>query len=176
MPPPPRSRGSPSSNAFTIVAAETALARAAKVDRGEPSRLLAGVPIPVKDHIWVRGLPAANDSRSLADFAAAEDCACAAPLVEAGAIIVGKTSNREFCHRGVTSNDLWGETRNPHDPSRTAGGPSGGAAASASGMVPLAIGTGGGGSIRIPSAFCGTTGLKPPFGLILCRSNYRLSG
>lgn len=105
----------------------------------------------------MRGLPAANGSRSLAGFAAAEDCACAAAVVEAGAIIVGKTSNREFCYRGVTSNDLWGETRNPHDPSRTAGGPSGGAAASASGMVPLAIGTDGGGSIRIPSAFCGTT-------------------
>ena len=117
-------------NAFTVVAAETALARAAEVDRGEPSRLLAGIPIPVKDHLWVRGLPAANGSRSLAGFVAAEDCACAAPPVEAGAIIVGKTNNREFCYRGVTSNDLWGETRDPHDPSRTAGGPSGGAAAS----------------------------------------------
>lgn len=114
----------------------------------------------------MHGLPAANGSRSLAGFAAAEDCACAAPLVEAGAIIVGRTSNPEFCYRGVTSNDLWGETRNPHDPSRTAGGPSGGAAASASGMAPLAIGTDGGGSIRIPSALCGTTGLKPTFGLI----------
>jgi Asp-tRNA(Asn)/Glu-tRNA(Gln) amidotransferase A subunit family amidase len=124
----------------------------------------------------VHGLPATNGSPSLADFAAAEDCACAAPLVEAGAIIVGKTNNPEFCYHGVTSNDMWGETRNPHDPSRTVAGSSGGAAASASGMVPLAIGTDGGGSIRIPSAFCGTTGLKPPFGLILCRSNYRLSG
>jgi Amidase len=114
----------------------------------------------------VHGLPATNGSPSLAGFVAAEDCACAAPPVEAGAIIVGKTSNPEFCFRGVTSNDLWGETRDPHDPSRTAGGPSGGAAASASGMVPLAIGTGGSGSIRIPSAFCGTTGLKPTFGLI----------
>jgi Asp-tRNA(Asn)/Glu-tRNA(Gln) amidotransferase A subunit family amidase len=121
----------------------------------------------VKDHIWVRGLPATNGSRSLAGFVAAEDCACVARLVEAGAIIVGKTNNPEFCYRGVTSNELWGETRNPRDPSHTAGGSSGGAAASvASGMVPLAIGTDGGGSIRIPSAFCGTTGLKPTFGLI----------
>ena len=154
-------------NAFTVVAAETALARAAEVDRGERSGLLAGVPISVKDHIWVRGLPATNGSRSLAGFVAAEDCACVARLVEAGAIIVGKTNNPEFCYRGVTSNELWGETRNPRDPSRTAGGSSGGAAASvASGMVPLAIGTDGGGSIRIPSAFCGTAGLKPTFGLI----------
>ncbi len=154
-------------NAFTVVAAETALERAAEVDRGERLGLLAGVPISVKDHIWVRGLPATNGSRSLAGFVAAEDCACVARLVEAGAIIVGKTNNPEFCYRGVTSNDLWGETRNPRDPSRTAGGSSGGAAASvASGMVPLAIGTDGGGSIRIPSAFCGTTGLKPTFRLI----------
>ena len=115
----------------------------------------------------MRGLPATNGSCSLADFVAAEDCACVARLVEAGAIIVGKTNNPEFCYRRVTSNELWGETRNPRDPSRTAGGSSGGAAASvASGMVPLAIGTDGGGSIRIPSAFCGTTGLKPTFGLI----------
>jgi Asp-tRNA(Asn)/Glu-tRNA(Gln) amidotransferase A subunit family amidase len=154
-------------NAFTVVAAEKALAQAAEVDRGERSGLLAGVPISVKDHIWVRGLPATNGSRSLAAFVAAEDCACVARLVEAGAVIVGKTNNPEFCYRGVTSNELWGETRNPRDPSRTAGGSSGGAAASvASGMVPLAIGTDGGGSIRIPSAFCGTTGLKPTFGLI----------
>ncbi len=161
-------------NAFTVVAAETAMARAAEVDRGERPGLLAGVPISVKDHIWVRGLPATNGSRSLAGFVAAEDCACVARLVEAGAIIVGKTNNPEFCYRGVTSNDLWGETRNPRDPSRTAGGSSGGAAASvASGMVPLAIGTDGGGSIRIPSAFCGTTGLKPTFGLIPTMPGFR---
>ena len=105
----------------------------------------------------MHGPPATNGSRSLAGFAAAEDCACAAPLVEAGAIIVGKTNSPGFCYRGVTSNDLWGETRNPHDPSRTVAGSSGGAAASASGIVPLAIGTDGGRSIRILSALCGTT-------------------
>ncbi len=154
-------------NACTVVAGQTALAQAAEVDRGERSGPLAGVPISVKDHVWVRGLPATNGSRSLAGFVPAQDCACVARLVDAGAIIVAKTNNPEFCYRGVTSNDLWGETRNPRDPSRTTGGSSGGAAASvASGMVPLAIGTDGGGSIRIPSAFCGTTGLKPTFGLI----------
>ena len=86
-------------NAFTVVAAETALERAAEVDRGERLGLLAGVPISVKDHIWVRGLPATNGSRSLAGFVAAEDCACVARLVEAGAIIVEKTNNPEFCYR-----------------------------------------------------------------------------
>jgi Asp-tRNA(Asn)/Glu-tRNA(Gln) amidotransferase A subunit family amidase len=157
----------PAINAFTVVTAEPALRQAATVDRGDGAGPLAGVPISVKDHVWVRGLPATNGSRALADHIAAEDCACVARLVDAGAIIVGKTNNPEFCYRGVTVNELWGETKNPRDHSRTTGGSSGGAAASvASGMVPLAVGTDGGGSIRIPSAFCGTTGLKPTFGLI----------
>ena len=82
--------------------------------------------------------------------------------VDAGAVVVGKTNNPEFCYRGITDNELFGVTRNPRDPARTAGGSSGGAAASvAAGVVPLAVGTDGGGSIRIPSAFCGTLGLKP---------------
>ena len=125
------------------------------------------MPISVKDHVWVRGLPATNGSRALADFVPDADCVCVARLVDAGAIIVGKTNNPEFCYRGITSNELFGTTRNPRDPTRTAGGSSGGAAASvAAGMVPLAVGTDGGGSIRIPSAFCGTYGLKPTFGLV----------
>jgi Asp-tRNA(Asn)/Glu-tRNA(Gln) amidotransferase A subunit family amidase len=154
-------------NAFTVVTADAALAQAAEVDTGRRSGPLAGVPISVKDHVWVRGLPATNGSRALADFVPDADCACVARLVAAGAIIVGKTNNPEFCYRGVTDNELFGATRNPADPGRTAGGSSGGAAASvAAGMVPLAIGTDGGGSIRIPSAFCGCYGLKPSFGLV----------
>lgn len=154
-------------NAFTVVTGEAALARARAVDRGEVTGPLAGVPISVKDHVWVRGLPATNGSRALADFVPRHDCVCVSRLLDAGAIIVGKTNNPEFCYRGTTENDLWGITRNPHNPERTAGGSSGGAAASvAAGMVPLAVGTDGGGSIRIPSAFCGTFGLKPTFGLI----------
>jgi Asp-tRNA(Asn)/Glu-tRNA(Gln) amidotransferase A subunit family amidase len=153
--------------AFTVVTAEAALAQAAEVDRGERSGPLAGVPISVKDHIWVAGLPATNGSRALADFVAPQDCACVARIVAAGAVIVGKTNNPEFCYRGTTSNEVYGTTRNPVDPSRTSGGSSGGAAASvAAEMVPLALGTDGGGSIRIPSAFCGTRGLKPSFGLV----------
>jgi Asp-tRNA(Asn)/Glu-tRNA(Gln) amidotransferase A subunit family amidase len=153
--------------AFTIVTAAAAMAQAAEVDRGERSGPLAGVPISVKDHVWAAGLPATNGSRALADFVAPADCVCVARLVAAGAIIVGKTNNPEFCYRGTTDNELFGPTRNPVDPSRTSGGSSGGAAASvASGMVPLAVGTDGGGSIRIPSAFCGTHGIKPSFGLV----------
>jgi Asp-tRNA(Asn)/Glu-tRNA(Gln) amidotransferase A subunit family amidase len=153
--------------AFTLVTAESAMAAAADVDRGERGGPLAGVPISVKDHIWVAGLPATNGSRSLAEFVAPADCVCVSRLVAAGAIIVGKTNNPEFCYRGITDNELHGLTRNPVDPTRTTGGSSGGAAASvAGGMVPLALGTDGGGSIRIPSAFCGTHGIKPSFGLV----------
>jgi Asp-tRNA(Asn)/Glu-tRNA(Gln) amidotransferase A subunit family amidase len=153
--------------AFTVVIAEAAMAQAAEVDRGERTGPLAGVPISVKDHVWARGLPATNGSRALADFLAPEDCVCVSRLVAAGAVIVGKTNNPEFCYRGITDNELYGLTRNPVDPTRTTGGSSGGAAASvAAGMVALAIGTDGGGSIRIPSAFCGTYGLKPSFGLV----------
>ncbi|HEU5267188.1 MAG TPA: amidase, partial [Jatrophihabitans sp.] len=154
-------------NAFTLVTADAARAQAAEVDAGRHSGPLAGVPVSLKDHVWVRGLPATNGSLALRDFVAPESCACVDRLVAAGAIIVGKTNNPEFCYRGITDNELFGETRNPHDPTRTCGGSSGGAAVSvASGVVPIAVGTDGGGSIRIPSAFCGTYGMKPTFGLV----------
>jgi Asp-tRNA(Asn)/Glu-tRNA(Gln) amidotransferase A subunit family amidase len=158
-------------NAFTYRCDEAALESAAAIDgrlqRGAPVGPLAGVPVSVKDHIWLAGAPATNGSRALADFVPTRSAVCVERLVAAGAVVVGKTNNPEFCYRGVTVNDLYGLTRNPQDPSRTAGGSSGGAAASvAAGIVPLALGTDGGGSIRIPSAFCGTAGLKPTFGLI----------
>jgi Asp-tRNA(Asn)/Glu-tRNA(Gln) amidotransferase A subunit family amidase len=154
-------------NAFTVVRPDDALRVAAEVDRGERRGPLAGVPISVKDHVWLAGWPATNGSRSLADHVPELDCVCVERLVDAGAVVVGKTNNPEFCYRGTTFNDLYGVTRNPRDLSRTTGGSSGGAAASvAAGMVPLAVGTDGGGSIRIPSAFCGVYGIKPTFGLV----------
>ncbi|MBE7186914.1 amidase [Jatrophihabitans endophyticus] len=154
-------------NAFTVVLADSALERAAEVDAGRVTGPLAGVPISVKDHVWIEGLPATNGSRALADHVAPATCVAVQRLLDAGAVVVGRTNNPEFCYRGVTDNELFGPTRNPHDPSRTTGGSSGGAAASvASGAVPLAVGTDGGGSIRIPSAFCGTFGLKPTFGRV----------
>ena len=154
-------------NACTVVLASSALTAARRVDRGEVGGPLAGVPITVKDHMWLEGAPATNGSRALAGFVAPADAVCVARLRAAGAVVVAKTNNPEFCYRGITDNELYGLTRNPRDLSRTAGGSSGGAAASvAAGMVPLAVGTDGGGSIRIPSAFCGTAGLKPTFGVV----------
>jgi Asp-tRNA(Asn)/Glu-tRNA(Gln) amidotransferase A subunit family amidase len=154
-------------NAFTVVRPDAALAVAAEVDSGRRSGPLAGVPISVKDHVWLAGWPATNGSRSLQDHVPDRDCVCVERLVAAGAVVVGKTNNPEFCYRGTTFNEVYGITRNPRDLTRTTGGSSGGAAASvAAGMVPLAVGTDGGGSIRIPSAFCGVYGIKPTYGLV----------
>jgi Asp-tRNA(Asn)/Glu-tRNA(Gln) amidotransferase A subunit family amidase len=156
----------PQINAFTIVLADEALAQARAIER-DPVGPLAGVPIAIKDHVWMRGAPATNGSLALRDFVPDEDCACVARLRDAGAVIVAKTNNPEFCYRGVTDNALYGLTRNPWDLGRTPGGSSGGSgAAVAAGMVPFALGTDGGGSIRIPSSFCGVAGLKPTFGLV----------
>ncbi len=155
-------------NAFTVVLRDEALARAREIDR-DPAAYgpLAGVPVSVKDHIWMTGQPATNGSLALRDFVPDEDAVPVARLREAGAVIVGKTNNPEFCYRGYTDNAVSGVTRNPWSLDRTPGGSSGGAGASvAYGATPLALGTDGGGSIRIPSAFCGVAGHKPSFGLV----------
>jgi Asp-tRNA(Asn)/Glu-tRNA(Gln) amidotransferase A subunit family amidase len=158
-------------NAFTVMLPDQALTSARQVDaaraHGEPLGPLAGVPISIKDHIWLRGAPATNGSLAYADFVPNESCTCVSRLIDAGAIVVGKTNNPEFCYRGITDNAVYGLTRNPRDLTRTPGGSSGGAGASvAAGMAPLALGTDGGGSIRIPAAFCGVYGLKPTYGRV----------
>jgi Asp-tRNA(Asn)/Glu-tRNA(Gln) amidotransferase A subunit family amidase len=155
-------------NAFTVVLREGALARAREIDR-DPAAYgpLAGVPVSVKDHIWMAGQPATNGSLALRDFVPDVDAVPVARLRAAGAVIVGKTNNPEFCYRGYTDNLVFGLTRNPWSLDRTPGGSSGGAGASvAYGATPIALGTDGGGSIRIPSAFCGVPGHKPSFGLL----------
>jgi Asp-tRNA(Asn)/Glu-tRNA(Gln) amidotransferase A subunit family amidase len=159
--------GQPTINAFTEILEAAALATAAEVDAGGVRGALAGVPVSVKDHIWMAGVRATNGSRALRDFVPPEDCVAVARLRAAGAVVVGKTNNPEFCYRGITDNLVYGLTRNPRRPDRTPGGSSGGAGACvAAGMTHLAIGTDGGGSIRIPAAFCGVVGHKPTFGLV----------
>jgi Asp-tRNA(Asn)/Glu-tRNA(Gln) amidotransferase A subunit family amidase len=158
-------------NAFTVTFPDQARAAAAAADRqvaaGGPLPPLLGVPVSIKDHIWMAGALATNGSVALQHFVSPEDCTAVARLRDAGAMIVGKTNNPEFCYRGYTDNNLYGLTRNPWDRTKTPGGSSGGAAAGvAAGMTTLALGTDGGGSIRIPASFSGVAGHKPTFGLV----------
>jgi aspartyl-tRNA(Asn)/glutamyl-tRNA(Gln) amidotransferase subunit A len=161
----------PTVNAFiTVTAAEArAAARAAEaaVGRGEPLGPLHGVPFSVKDLLQTRGVRTTMGSHIFADQVPDEDAVPVRRLREAGAILVGKTTTPELGHKPLTDSPLFGVTRNPWDLTRTAGGSSGGAAAAvASGQGPLALGTDGGGSIRIPAACCGIVGLKPTLGRV----------
>src|SRR5207244_3028422 len=106
-------------------------------------------------------------SRLFADFVPDEDALAVGRLKAAGTVLLGKTNTSEFGHKAFTECPLFGVTRNPWDPTLTPGGSSGGgAAAVASGVGPIALGSDAGGSIRIPAAFCGLYGLKPSFGRV----------
>jgi Asp-tRNA(Asn)/Glu-tRNA(Gln) amidotransferase A subunit family amidase len=145
-----------------------AIDEARVLDAAEPSGPLAGLPLLVKDNEDCAGLPTTFGSLLRADAPPAEqDCESVERLRAAGAIVVGKTNLPEFAFEGFTSNRLFGDTRNPWAPDRSPGGSSGGSAAALiTGMAPLATATDGGGSIRIPAAFCGLAGLKPTNGLV----------
>lgn len=128
---------------------------------------LCGLPVTIKDSQWLAGVPCANGSKSLRDFVPEQSSAAVAGLEQAGAVIFAKTTCPEFSLLGITDSELYGRTSNPWNPARTSGGSSGGAAvAVATGLGPLSLGGDGGGSIRIPAAFCGVVGFKPSFGLI----------
>ncbi len=157
----------PDVNAFVAVDAERALDQAGAVDQlvatgGDPGPL-AGVPIGVKDSEDAAGYRTTFGSMLFATApGAVHDSLLVARLRAAGAVVVGKTNLPEFAWTAHTSNALFGTTRNPWTPDHTAGGSSGGSAAAiASGMVPLATGSDGGGSIRIPSSSCALSGFKP---------------
>jgi len=159
-------------NAFCLVDADRALASAKKSEvrwhNGAPIDLLDGVPVSIKDLILTRGWPTLRGSRTIDPAQAWDiDAPATARLREAGAVLLGKTNTPEFGIKGTTDNLLTGITRNPWNTKMTPGGSSGGAAAAvASGMGPLAVGTDGAGSIRIPSTFCGIPGIKPSFGRV----------
>jgi len=163
----------PTINAVCFVDAERALAAAHASEerwrRGQPAGLLDGVPVTLKDHISAAGMLSfygtnAVNAERVPD---AVDAPVTARLKEAGAIIVGKTTMPDFglIPSGISSR--FGVTRNPWDLTRNSGGSSSGAAAAlATGLGPLAVGTDGGGSVRIPAAFCGVFGLKPSYGRV----------
>jgi aspartyl-tRNA(Asn)/glutamyl-tRNA(Gln) amidotransferase subunit A len=164
-------RLNPRLNAFCAVTAEeareAALAAEVAVMTGEPLGPLHGVPFSVKDLVFTRRVRTTGGSRLFAEHVPEEDAVAVERLKGAGAILVGKTNTPEFGHKGVTDNPLFGVTRNPWNPDLTAGGSSGGAGvAVAAGLGPLAVGTDGGGSIRIPASFCGIYGLKPSHGRV----------
>ncbi len=157
--------------AYVLVHAERALKQAHQAEQsgmaGEPLGPLHGVPLSIKDNHWTAGDRTTSGSRLLADFVPPEDSPSVARLRAAGAIFVGRTNLPEFAWRGSTDNPLFGESRNPWDLTLTPGGSTGGgAAAVAAGLGPLALGSDGAGSIRIPASFCGLVGLKPTFGRV----------
>ena len=150
----------PSLNAFVLVDHDGARAAAAEVGPGDP-RPFAGVPIAIKDEAPVAGLRLTIGSDIFGNHVPDFDSSTVRRIREAGFVIVGKTNMPEMGILPVTEPRRFGATRNPWDPERTPGGSSGGsAAAAAAGMVPLAHGADGGGSIRIPAACCGLVGLK----------------
>lgn len=154
-------------NAFTTLDAERALTAASQVGPGD-ERPFAGVPIAIKDLFTpVAGIRMANGSDLFGDFTPDFDCALVRRVREAGFVIVGVTASPEFGILPTTSPRRFGHTRNPWERERVPGGSSGGSgAAVAAGMVPVAHGSDGGGSIRIPAACCGLVGLKPSRGRI----------
>ncbi len=161
----------PALNAFNFINEEVIEAAKASEQRwtkGQPKGLLDGVPTSIKDIILTRGWPTLRGSKTVdAKGPWNDDAPVTARLREHGAVFLGKTTTPEFGWKGVTDSPLTGITRNPWDPRKTPGGSSGGAAAAvAAGMGALAVGTDGGGSIRIPCSFTGLFGLKPSFGRV----------
>src|SRR5437762_2688556 len=157
-------------NAFTLVTAESALEQARQADRelhdGRDRGALHGLPMSIKDLIDVRGTvtSAASAVRASAPPALA-DAPAIAHLRAAGAVLVGKTNLHEFALGTTCEDSAFGVVRNPLDPTRSAGGSSGGSAVSVvTGMAFASVGTDTGGSIRIPAAACGIVGLKPSYG------------
>jgi aspartyl-tRNA(Asn)/glutamyl-tRNA(Gln) amidotransferase subunit A len=161
----------PQLNAFVVVDAEGARTAAAQSAerwaRSEPAGDLDGVPVTVKDIVAMQGFPTGEGSAVASDEPAKEDCPPVARMRESNAVFLGKTTTSEFGWKGMTDTPRFGITRNPWDLDHTPGGSSGGAGASlAAGIGVMAHGSDGGGSIRIPSSYCGLVGLKPTFGRV----------
>ncbi len=161
----------PAVHAFCTPAPEVAKAEARRLEQeitaGQSPGPLAGVPVSIKDLIFTKGIRTTFGSVVFRDFTPEEDDVAVERLKAAGAIVIGKTNTTEFGYAAVGHNPLFDTTRNPWNLAMTPGGSSAGAAAAvAAAMGPLALGSDGGGSVRIPAAFCGLVGFKPTMGRI----------
>ncbi|MDB5816353.1 MAG: hypothetical protein JWN23_3470 [Rhodocyclales bacterium] len=161
----------PDLHAFCTLTADTARADARRIDArlaaGDVVGPLAGIPVAIKDLVCTKGVLTTFGSRLYADHVPDEDDVVVERLKAAGAIVIGKTNTSEFGYGAVGHNPLFATTRNPWNTELTPGGSSAGSAvAVATGMVPLAIGSDGGGSVRVPAALCGIFGIKPSWGRV----------
>ena len=161
----------PQLNAFLYVNAESALKQADEIDQrrkaGGRIGRLNGIPVALKDNICTQDVPTTCGSRMLQNFVPPYDAHVAQRIHAEDGVIIGKLNMDEFAMGSSTETSFAGPARNPWNPAHTAGGSSGGSAvAVASGMVPLALGSDTGGSIRQPAGFCGVTGMKPTYGRV----------